>query len=456
MADRAKILIVDDDRSVVDYLVEALGSRYDVTGETSPTAALERVRLDEFEVVISDVEMPGMRGPDLLAAILDIKPRQAVLIITAFGSIELAVETVRAGACDFVTKPFKRDVLIVAIERALRERRMRREIVRLRRDLGQDPEHEIVANSAAMRSVLDIARKAARSDATVLLTGESGVGKGALARWIHARSPRRDGPLVEINCAALPASLLEAELFGVRRGAYTDARESRDGLLVEASRGTLFLDEIADMPIEAQAKLLQVLESSRVRPLGGTAEVEIDARLIAATNRDLDDAIRASRVRSDLYFRINVVHIEIPPLRARPEDVPDLVQAFLGRASRRGRAPIGISDEAMRWLCAHEWRGNVRELANVIERAVALTDHDTIVIDDVRDHSKAPTSIGDELNLAEAARRHRPLAQIELAYIQQVITAVGGNMAHAARVLGIDRRTLYRKLGDVRDRLPDQ
>jgi DNA-binding NtrC family response regulator len=442
--DRAKLLVVDDDASVVDYLIEALRSLYDVVGETDPRAALVRVRAEDFDVVISDVEMPGMRGPELLAAILEAKPRQAVLLITAFGSIELAVETVRAGACDFVTKPFKRDVLVVAIERALRERTMRREIVRLRRDLGQADEHEIVARSAAMQGVLGIARKAARSDATVLVTGESGVGKGALARWIHARSARRDGPLVQINCAALPASLIEAELFGVRRGAYTDARESRDGLFVEASRGTLFLDEIADMPIEAQAKLLQVLESARVRPVGGTAEVDIDVRLIAATNRDLDEAIRAGRFRADLYFRLNVVHLEVPPLRARADDIPDLVQMFLARASQRGRAPLGISDEAMRWLATQDWPGNVRELANAVERAVALTEHDTLVLDDVRD--PRPEASAQELDLADAARRHLPLAQIELAYIKQVIDAVDGNMAHAARILGIDRRTLYRKL----------
>ncbi len=444
MVDRPKLLLIDDDRSVVDYLLEALAPRYAIAGETAPAAALDRVRREDWDVVISDVEMPGMRGPDLLASILDAKPRQAVLLITAFGSIELAVETVRAGACDFVTKPFKLDTLIVAIERALRERTMRREIVRLRRDLGEDDEQTIVAVSSAMRGVLDVARRAARSDATVLVTGESGVGKGALARWIHARSARRDGPLVQINCAALPAGLIEAELFGVRRGAYTDARESRDGLFIEASRGTLFLDEIADLPIEAQAKLLRVLESDRVRPVGGTAEVETDVRLIAATNRDLDEEIPAGRFRSDLLFRINVVPIEVPPLRARPDDIPPLVHAFLLRASNGDRPPLGITDEAMRWLCAHDWPGTVRELANAIERAVALTEHDTIVIDDVR-RDDAPATRA-ELDLGDAARRHLPLAAIELAYIKQVVAQLGGNMAHAARILGIDRRTLYRKL----------
>lgn len=444
MAERPRVLVIDDDRSVVDYLVESLGGRFAATGETDPARALERVRREDWDVVISDVEMPGMRGPDLLASILDCKPRQAVLLITAFGSIELAVETVRAGACDFVTKPFKLETLVVAIERALRERSMRREIVRLRRDLGEDDEHTVIASSAAMRGVLDLARRAARTDATVLVTGESGVGKGALARWIHARSARRDGPLVHVNCAALPAQLIEAELFGVRRGAFTDARESRDGLFVEASGGTLFLDEIADLPLEAQAKLLTVLESGRVRPIGGTAEVPIDVRLVAATNRGLDEAIRAGRFRSDLLFRINVVPIEVPPLRARPEDIPPLVHAFLVRAARRGQAPLGIAAEAMRWLCAQEWPGNVRELANAIERAVALTEHDAIVLDDVRRDLPAPARL--ELDLGDAAQRHLPLAAVELAYIKQVIAELGGNMAHAARVLGIDRRTLYRKL----------
>ena len=445
MPELAKLLIVDDDRAVVDYLVEVLGPRYAVTAETSPAAALARVRDEEYDVVISDVEMPGMRGPELLARVLEVKPRQAVLLITAFGSIELAVETVRAGACDFVTKPFKLETLVLAIERALRERTMRREIVRLRRDLGEPDDTGLVATSSAMAAVIDLARRAARSHATVLLTGESGVGKGALARWIHDRSPRRDGPLVEVNCAALPAALVEAELFGVRRGAYTDARESRDGLFVDASRGTLFLDEIADMPLEAQAKLLRALESSRVRPVGGTAEVDTDVRLIVATNQDLAAAIREGRFRSDLFFRVNVVHIDVPPLRTRPEDIPALVHELLRRAARHGRGVEGITDEALRWLRGRPWPGNVRELANVIERAVALTEHDTIVLEDVRDPAHEAPSRG-ALDLATAAQQYLPLAHVELAYIRQVVARVDGNMAHAARVLGIDRRTLYRKL----------
>jgi DNA-binding NtrC family response regulator len=236
----------------------------------------------------------------------------------------------------------------------------------------------------------------------------------------------------------------------VRRGAFTDARESRDGLFVEATQGTLFLDEIADMPLDAQAKLLHVLESSRVRPVGATSEVDIDVRLVAATNRDLDAAIRAGTFRADLFFRLNVVRLEVPPLRARRDDIPPLVHALLARASHGDREPLGISNEAMRWLCAQEWPGNVRELANIIERAVALSEHDTIVVDDVRERSVQPTVSSAELDLAGAVKRHLPLADVELAYIKQVIAEVGGNMAHAARVLGIDRRTLYRRIADNR------
>jgi DNA-binding NtrC family response regulator len=365
-------------------------------------------------------------------------------MITAFGSIELAVQAVRAGACDFVTKPFKIPALLLSVERALRERTMRREIVRLRRELGDD-RGNLVAESPAMVKVLDVARRASRSIATVLITGESGSGKGALARWIHDRSPRSSGPFVHVNCAALPGGLVEAELFGVRRGAFTDARESRDGLFVEASGGTIFLDEIAEMPLDVQSKLLQVLESSRVRPVGG-GEIAIDARVIAATNRAIDAAVQAGQFRIDLFFRLDVIRIEVPPLRERATDIPELVHAMLVRASRGGTGPLGITDEAMRWLVRHDWPGNVRELANVVERAVAMTDHDTIVLEDVRDlPARGPSDPTGDL-LASAAERHLPLAEVERGYIRRVLDACDGNVSRAARILGIDRRTLYRKL----------
>jgi DNA-binding NtrC family response regulator len=444
VAERAKILVIDDDPAVVELLVEELAADHAAQGETSARRGLELVVAGDFDIVITDVEMPELRGTELLAEILERKPGQLVLLITAFGSIELAVQAVRAGACDFVTKPFKIPALLFAVERALRERTMRREIVRLRRELGHD-RGNLVAGSPAMQKVLDIARRAARGAASVLITGESGTGKGALARWIHDHGARGSGPFVHVNCAALPSGLIEAELFGVRRGAFTDARESRDGLFVEAAGGTIFLDEIAEMPLEAQTKLLQVLESSRVRPVGG-GEAAIDARVIAATNRAIDDAVAANQFRLDLFFRLNVIRIEMPPLRQRAGDIPELVNALLTRTSAGGAGPIGITDDAMRWLVRHDWPGNVRELANVVERAVALTDHDTIVLEDVRDlPSRVPAAPADDL-LASAAARQLPLAEVERGYIRRVLDANDGNVSRAARILGIDRRTLYRKL----------
>jgi len=444
MTEHARILIIDDDPAVVELLVEELGGRYAVVGETSPRAGIERAVAEDFDIVITDVEMPELRGTELLAELLERKPGQLVLLITAFGSIELAVAAVRAGACDFVTKPFKIPALLLAVERALRERTMRREIVRLRRELG-DGRGDLVATSPAMAGVLDLARRATRTLASVLITGESGSGKGALARWIHERGPRSSGPFVHVNCAALPRGLFEAELFGVQRGAIRDA-ESRDGLLVEASGGTIFFDGVAELPLDVQSKLLQVLESARVRPVGGGGEVEIDARIVAATHRAIDDAVHAGQFRLDLFFRLNVIRIAMPPLRERSADIPELVNALLARASRDTAGPIGITDEAMRYLVRHDWPSNVRELANVVERAVALTDHDTIVLEDVRDLSgRAPAEPAGDL-LARAAERHLPLAEVEQRYIRRVLDACDGNVSRAARILGIDRRTLYRRL----------
>jgi transcriptional regulator with PAS, ATPase and Fis domain len=274
------------------------------------------------------------------------------------------------------------------------------------------------------------------------------VGKGAVAHFIHEHSPRHKSPFVQINCAALPAQLVESELFGVRKGAYTDAREDRPGLLVQAAGGTLFLDEIAEMPLEAQPKLLQALEAGAVRPVGGHNEIRIDVRVIAATNRPLEQALRERDFRSDLYHRLNVIRVEVPPLRERPEDIEALVDVLLQRASTKLRRPvIGVTTEAMRWLLSYEWPGNVRELANIIERAVALTDHDTILLEDLL-LTSAPLGKEDLLStaLSHAAARKLPLAEVERAYIRQVLEAAQGNKAYAARILGIDRKTLYHKL----------
>jgi len=440
------ILVVDDDAGVVDYLVEMLNEEGYIThGVTSPSDALARLEREEYDLVITDIEMPGMRGLDLMGAIHTRKPGQLVLLITAFGSIDSAVQAVRAGACDFVTKPFPIEALLLAIERAFRERQMHREIVRLRGAVSSGDASGLVSRSQAMRRVVEVARRAALTDSTVLLTGESGVGKGAVARFIHDQSPRAKAPFVQINCAALPTSLVESELFGVRKGAYTDARSDRPGLFIEATGGTLFLDEIAEMPLETQPKLLSVLEAGKVRPLGGASEMDVNVRVIAATNHPLEEALQDRRFRPDLYHRLNVIALEIPSLKARPEDIEPLVDLFVQRASvKLGRSVIGITAEARRWLLSYAWPGNVRELANRIERAVALTDHDTLLLEDF---SLAPRPPGSEDLLATVALRELPLAEVERAYVHHVLDLVHGNKARAARILGIDRKTLYRKLG---------
>jgi len=382
--------VIDDDPAVVELLVEELAPHYRAVGESSARAGIERAVAEDFDIVISDVEMPELRGTELLAELLERKPGQLVLMITAFGSIELAVQAVRGGACDFVTKPFKIPALLLAVERALRERTMRREIVRLRRELGDD-RGSLIASSPAMVRVLDVARRASRSMASVLITGESGSGKGALARWIHDRGTRgfrAVRPLSTARRCRAAWSRPSCSGSGAARSPTPASRATACSSRPHRARSSS--TEIAEMPLDVQSKLLQVLESSRVRPVGG-GEIAIDVRVIAATNRVIDDAVHAGQFRLDLFFRLNVIRIEMPPLRERAGDIPELVNALLARAARGGAGPIGITDEAMRWLVRHDWPGNVRELANVVERAVALTDHDTIVLEDVRDlPSRAP------------------------------------------------------------------
>lgn len=446
----ARILVVDDDASVVDYLTEMLrDDGYFAWGTSAPVEALARISAESFDLVIADIEMPDLRGLDLMARIHAEKPGQLVLLVTAFGSIELAVKAVRAGACDFVTKPFRFEMLQVAVERALRERRMRREIVRLRSALREELGGGLIARSPAMRRVVDIATRAAATNSTILLTGPSGAGKGALARYIHEHSTRARARFVQVNCAALPAMLAEAELFGVRRGAFTDAREDRAGLLAQARGGTVLLDEIAEMSLDVQAKLLHVLETQSARAVGADEETDLDVRVLAATNRPLEEAVAGRTFREDLYYRLDVLRIELPPLRERPEDLGPLIDVLLERAAKRlGRSTLGIGEDAMRWLLGHSWPGNVRELANLLERAIVLAEHDTIVLDDlvVREQPEA-----DDGFLERAARRGLKLADVEREYLDAVLRVVGGNKTEAARVLGIDRRTLHRRLGEDGD-----
>jgi DNA-binding NtrC family response regulator len=446
---RRKILIVDDEPGVVDWLVEELEAEgFQAQGVTSSRDALALVEARSFDLVISDVEMPELRGMDLLRAVHAARPDQMVVLITAFGSINLAVEAVRSGAADFLAKPFRIEALLLVIERVWRERSLRHEIVRLREEVAQRHVGDLIAESPQMRRVVDLARRAAPSDLPVLITGESGSGKSALARLIHDQSARRAQPFVQINCATLPLSLAEAELFGVRRGAFTDAREDRPGVFQQAHGGTLFLDEVGELPLELQPKLLHALELGKVRPVGASQDIPVDVRIITATNRVFEDALRERTFRADLYHRLNVIPIHVPPLRERPEDITPLVDQVFVRISRRvGRAPLGISAEAMRWLRQHPWPGNARELINAVERAVALSEHDVLVIEDF----ETPGQRASAGMIEDALAQEWSLEQLERLYIRRVLAHTQGNKAHAARILGLDRRTLYRKAAELEE-----
>lgn len=447
-SDQPRVLVIDDDPGVVDYLLDMLRQAdYSAAGYTDTTEALNAIAAEPFDLVISDVEMPGMRGLDLIAAIHRLRPEQLVLLITAFGSIELAMQSVRAGACEFLTKPFRIEELYAAIERALLDRQMRRTAVRIGAANVNSDENAFIAHSPRMRQMLTLAKRAAAVNSTVLLTGESGTGKSAVAHWIHDNSPNYQGPFIAVNCAALPYSLVESELFGVRKGAFTDASKDRPGLFLQANSGTLFLDEIAELPLEIQPKLLQVLETGTFRALGDTKETEINVRLIAATHQPLEQRVKDKQFRSDLYHRLNVISLEVPPLRDRKEDLEELTKTLIDticlRLGKKGL--VNISVEVIRWIRAYHWPGNVRELANTLERAIVLADHDTLMIEDLAQASKIPTNDKNFLELAMT--QGWTLGDIEQAYIRHVLEVTGGNKIQASRILGLDRSTLYRKLG---------
>jgi DNA-binding NtrC family response regulator len=450
------ILIVDDDPDVVASLVDELRHLgYDAHGVTSAAQALQVSESRRFDAIVTDVIMPDIRGLELLAALRARSPQQVVILMTAFGSIQLAVQAVKAGASDFLTKPFPLEALTLTIERALQERQLTRELHRLRSALSSQQHGDIVARSHAMRRALDFAMRAATSDATVLLTGESGVGKGELAKLIHQQSSRKDKPLIHFNCAALPIGLAESELFGVKRGAYTDAHEDRRGVFERANGGTLFLDEFAEMSLDVQPKLLHTLESGMIQPVGSGKELRVNVRLIAATNRPLDAALRDKTLRADLYHRLNVIRVDIPPLRERPEDLDPLVEQLLQRLIQKtGRAILGITDEAMGWIRTYHWPGNVRELANALERAFMLADGDLIQRSDVAlplpPHPDGWSTPGADLT------QTKPLQEIERDYILHVLELTDWNKGQAARILGLDRRTLYRKAAEILAEHPDR
>ena len=445
-----KILVVDDDESMCELLTVGLARHgFDVDFNVTAEGALESIRDDTYDVVLTDIQMQDMDGIEVCRRMVAMKPELPVIVVTGHGTMERAVQAIRAGAYDFIIKPVDIKLLALAVSRGVQHHRLRNELVRLREEAARAEKFDhIVGKSAAMRRVYDLIERVASTDASVLIAGESGTGKELVASAIHERSDRGDGPFVAINCAAMPAQLIESELFGHMRGAFTDASDDRVGLFVRANGGTIFLDEIGELPIEVQPKLLRALQERQVRAVGGNKETSFDARVIAATNRDLPKEIAAGRFREDLYYRINDVGVELPPLRDRGGDILLLSQLFVDRFAARFHKPVtGLTEPAAKALLAYGWPGNVRELENCMERSVALTRFDRITLDDLPDEVQGRGSKSSVRELGfEAPDELLTLQDLEARYIKRVLHDVDGNKSKAARILGLDRRTLYRKL----------
>jgi DNA-binding NtrC family response regulator len=428
-----RVVVVEDESGVRALLEEVLtGAGYHVTGYAGAAQALDALSSGEdVDLVITDLRMPGLGGERLLAELRTRRPEVNVVVITAFGSIGSAIEMVKAGAYDYLTKPFGSDELLLTVQRAMDESRLRREVSRLARGDGALP--GLVGGSRAMRQVTALIARVAPSPLPVLVTGESGTGKELVAQAIHRASGL--GPFVAVNCAALPDDLLESELFGHERGAFSGAVKDKPGLFEAADGGVLFLDEIGDLPLPLQPKLLRALENGEIRRVGSTTSRTVKTRVIAATNKDLEAQVREGKFREDLYWRLHVLSVHVPALRERAADIPLLVEHFAGG--------LTVTAAAMARLTAHPWPGNVRELRNTLERAITLRTGDAIEPGDL---PPAMVPGAREGLLSVGADQQLPLRDIERAYILMVLDQTGGNKSRAAEILGLDRKTLYRKL----------
>ncbi len=444
----ARILVVDDDQSSRELLSRILGQDgHRVTALADGREAIEALgRGDTPDLVVSDIRMAEADGLQVMDAYRQKAPDTPVILVTAFGTVDGALEAIRRGAADYLSKPYDVDAIKLVVARALKQRALALENRTLRRDL-RDKYHleNVVGRSEAMLQVFKTAARVASTDATVLITGESGTGKELVARAIHQSSPRAGGPFVAVDCGAIAEGVLESELFGHARGAFTGAQAMRRGLFEEAGGGTLFLDEIGDVGPNLQARLLRALQEGTIRRVGTNEPIAVDVRAVAATNRDLEQAVKEGTFRADLFYRLNVVAIRIPPLRERREDVPLLAEHFAHK-HRRGEAAT-ISPAARDLLVTYHWPGNVRELENVIARALALNPSGVILPDDLPEAIRAEPS-GESAPAGLIGPERPTLEELECRYARQVLRETGGNKSRAADVLGIDRKTLYRILGE--------
>jgi DNA-binding NtrC family response regulator len=446
MSSPPRILLVEDEVNMARTLAKNLErAGYVVEHAAEGAAALARLQEEPFDVVLTDLKMPGMDGMGLLRELHERRISAAAIVLTGFGTIESAVEAMKLGAADYLIKDARPQEVLLTLERVLRFESLRRENARLREQLKRSHGFgELVGVSEPMHAIYRLVDAVSQNKSTVLLSGESGTGKELVARTIHERGPLRDGPFLAVNCAGLAETLLDSQLFGHRRGAFTGAIADHDGVFRAASGGTLFLDEVAEIPLGLQAKFLRAIQEREVVPIGSTRAIAVDVRLIAATNRDIEAEVDAGRFRRDLFYRLNVVRIELPPLRARPDDVRALVAHFIDRYSTQyGVAPKAVTPEALACLLAHTWPGNVRELQNVIERAFALSDAETLTLADLPSSVRPPQA---PIGARETAEPPARLDDAERTLIAETLAASAGNKNEAARRLGIDRQRLYRKL----------
>lgn len=405
---------------------------------------LTEIKQDFFEIALLDLKMPGMDGMEVLKAVKKISPHTYVIIMTAFGTIDSAVEAVKNGAFDYITKPFKTEEILVVIKKALENRDLRREIEYLTEQVEQRHKFEnIIGKSKAMQDVFETIRRVSKSDITVLITGKTGTGKELVAKAIHFNSERKDKPFVVVNSSAIPETLLESELFGYVKGAFTGALRNKRGLFQEAHEGTLFLDEIGEIPPSVQVKLLRAIEDEIITPVGETKGEKVDIRLVAATNHELQEEVNKGSFRSDLYYRLRVMSIHLPELQERREDIPLLANHFLKKYSHSLRKEAKrISKEALSLLLNYEWPGNVRELEHAIERGVLVCDSEDIL----PEHLPPEIQFPGEARISQAGEEGKSMEAMEKEYIRMILKKTGGHKTKAASILGIDRRTLYRKL----------